>query len=283
MIITKRSLIKYSLRFIFCIIFFCATSLLFDTWNEFFLFHYSEKGFYVKLLFAVFGVLFSSYAVCVNEKSCEFIKFSSGAFTIVFFVLFFVDMKTFNLANSMPGFSSSLHFTYSFAAFCSLYAGAWAATQRVRCYSSFYSFFKVYTYYFTAVFLLVTVLMAFVYRTHGDQTGVNLIPFKGEIKVSLYYLSSGQPLLAKRSLSNILFFVPVAPILYNLIEKDKSAAYIIVPVCLSATIEILQRVLACGECDIDDVILNTIGSLIGLLLCNIFLKKTLREGKKCSV
>lgn len=283
MIITKRSLIKYSLRFLFCMVFLCATSLLFDTWNKFFLFHYSEKGVYFKLLFSVFGVFLSSYAVCVNEKSCEFIKASSGALTIVFFVLFFIDMKTLNLANSMPGFSSSLHFTYSFSAFCSLYAGAWAATQTVKCYSSFYSFFKIYTYYFTAVFLLVTVLMGFVYRTHGDQTGVNLVPFKGEIKASLYYLSSGQPLLAKRSLSNILFFVPVAPILYNLIGKEKSAVYIIAPVCFSVTIEVLQRVLACGECDIDDVILNTLGSLIGLLLCKIFLNNTLREGKKCSV
>lgn len=62
--------------------------------------------------------------------------------------------------------------------------------------------------------------------------------------------------------ANILMFVPVG-FLLPLVIKKRALLY---GVCFSAFIEILQYITHRGTCEIDDVISNTIGLIIGYMV-----------------
>lgn len=71
---------------------------------------------------------------------------------------------------------------------------------------------------------------------------------------------------------NIIFFMPfgfLLPLVYNKGKTIKSS--IIITVLVSSTVEILQYILHVGILDIDDVLLNVIGSIIGLTIYKLFM------------
>ena len=57
------------------------------------------------------------------------------------------------------------------------------------------------------------------------------------------------------------------------VQKDKSKKIILYGLITSALIEIIQYVFALGSSDIDDLTLNTLGTIIGYLLYKIIHKK----------
>ena len=93
-------------------------------------------------------------------------------------------------------------------------------------------------------------------------SGINLIPFK----TIFYYLGGNQSLTVsvQNILGNILAFSPLGfllPILFNKYKKLKNIFFISVSVSLS--IEIIHLFLNIGSCDIDDLILNVLGAILG--------------------
>ncbi|MBW9158662.1 VanZ family protein [Clostridium tagluense] len=93
-------------------------------------------------------------------------------------------------------------------------------------------------------------------------SGINFIPFK----TILYYFGGNQSFAVsvQNILGNILAFSPLGfllPILFNKYKKLKSILFISFAVSLS--IEIVQLSLNIGSCDIDDLILNVLGSILG--------------------
>ena len=87
-------------------------------------------------------------------------------------------------------------------------------------------------------------------------------------------IGSGQA--AREMLDNLLVFIPFGAYLSALFPKWKPWKRIAAGFVLSLCFEVLQFVFALGASDVTDVIMNTAGTLCGLLFWQI-LKKLLRE------
>ena len=71
-------------------------------------------------------------------------------------------------------------------------------------------------------------------------------------------------------LDNIWMFVPLGAFLYNM---DKRIRVVFIPILVSVLIELTQLVFGVGLCEIDDVISNGLGGIIGILFCKLYTKK----------
>ena len=98
----------------------------------------------------------------------------------------------------------------------------------------------------------------------GNKHEINIIPFKIIYDSYKELLDGNIYYLLISFLANIIIFIPIGillPILYNL--KDKHI--ILIGFCISLFIEIIQFFLN-RTTDIDDLILNTFGVVIGLII-----------------
>jgi len=85
---------------------------------------------------------------------------------------------------------------------------------------------------------------------------------------------------ARNIIGNILLFFPwgiLAPLSFYYFQSLKRVLFS--TVMLSVSAELLQFILVIGVADVDDVIFNTIGSLIGFYLCIVF-QKTIKNHRK---
>lgn len=108
------------------------------------------------------------------------------------------------------------------------------------------------------------------------NNSVNLIPFKTIIN----YISAFNSLYSTRNvllnlLGNLVALMPMAffsPLLFK--KQSKFKNFVITNVLIVLCIEITQLLTASGSCDIDDVILNTLGAVIMYFILHInFIKK----------
>lgn len=104
----------------------------------------------------------------------------------------------------------------------------------------------------------------------------NIVPFKviGE------YLSNAQTLndwFAKNLIGNIVVFIPIGFLVPLFLKRNRIWHVAIVGIVVSVFIEILQSLLAVGRADIDDIILNTIGLLIGFGIYKLIYSVTLKN------
>ena len=113
---------------------------------------------------------------------------------------------------------------------------------------------------YTAVFLYLTVIGRRPY--HGNH--LQLEPFwsykiPGEYRQIVY---------------NILFFIPYGALLYLCFKKKWQV--ILSAFVLSLTVEISQYVFRVGLCEIDDIIHNTLGVIIGMFAA-VLIKKIISK------
>ena len=90
----------------------------------------------------------------------------------------------------------------------------------------------------------------------------NLIPFKTIVA----YASNVQAVydwFFKNLACNILMFIPFGLLLPWFAKRKKARHIIVSGLIVSVLIEIFQYATALGVCDVDDVILNTLGVAIG--------------------
>jgi len=93
---------------------------------------------------------------------------------------------------------------------------------------------------------------------------VNLVPFRQITE----YLSGGMPKSVAfiNLIGNVVVFIPLGVYL-ALFGKDKGIPINLLFVFLiSVSVEALQYAFACGASDIDDVLLNCLGGMIGILI-----------------
>lgn len=113
---------------------------------------------------------------------------------------------------------------------------------------------------YTAVFLYLTVIGRRSY--HGSHIQLELFwsyKVPGEYRQIVY---------------NILFFIPYGALLYLCFKKKWPV--ILSAFVLSLTVEISQFVFRVGLCEIDDIIHNTLGVIIGMFAV-IFVKKIVSQ------
>ncbi|WP_027634687.1 VanZ family protein [Clostridium hydrogeniformans] len=94
---------------------------------------------------------------------------------------------------------------------------------------------------------------------------INLTPFKMISEFCTGGLS--KHIIVENILGNIVAFGPLGfllPLLFTGIKKLKNV--VIIGFMVSLFLEITQLVFLLGSCDIDDIILNTLGAIIGFLV-----------------
>lgn len=98
----------------------------------------------------------------------------------------------------------------------------------------------------------------------------HLIPFKNiiaEINSPAQYNTPGYwRIFAEGLIGNFLLFVPVGFFLKFFIARSNSTT-LLYAMLLSVLIEVIQLIFHLGVCDIDDVILNSMGAFAGICLC----------------
>ena len=99
---------------------------------------------------------------------------------------------------------------------------------------------------------------------------INLIPFRS---ISPYLRNITEPYAFKNIIANILVFIPLGFFVSNKNSKNVFKALII---CLGVilSIELIQLLFKIGFFDVDDIILNFIGSLIGMGINKILIKES---------
>lgn len=99
---------------------------------------------------------------------------------------------------------------------------------------------------------------------------INLIPFRS---ISPYLKNITEPYAFKNIIANILVFIPLGFFVSNKNSKNVFEALII---CLGVilSIELIQLLFKIGFFDVDDIILNFIGSLIGMGINKILIKES---------
>ena len=112
-------------------------------------------------------------------------------------------------------------------------------------------------------------------RTPQDGYVYNLTPLK-EIKRFMKYIWDNDALgrVARLNIfGNIIAFIPFGIYLpYTSESKLGFISTFLYTFSLSLTIELVQLITRVGSCDVDDIILNTLGGVIGYILWYIYTK-----------
>lgn len=99
---------------------------------------------------------------------------------------------------------------------------------------------------------------------------INLIPFRN---IAPYIKNITEPFAFKNIIANIVIFIPLGFFISHIKPKNVFTALVI---CLSVilSIELIQLFFKIGFFDVDDIILNFIGSLIGMGINKILIKES---------
>lgn len=131
--------------------------------------------------------------------------------------------------------------------------------------------FAVFALY--AAFLLKLLLLS---RAPGSERSVNLIPFASIADYAFSHSPGAGQVAFANVVGNILVFIPLGVYASWLRHRAPAWLAMLAVASVSVAVEIIQGVFAVGASDIDDVILNFVGGLIGMLAFWL-LSATLRE------
>ena len=116
---------------------------------------------------------------------------------------------------------------------------------------------------FIIYLIVITWILLFKLGVHFSNMGkrnLNLIPFNDR-----FILSSG-------NISNVVIFIPLGLYVGILFERWSFGKKILFFFLISFIVEALQYILRIGISDVTDIITNTLGGVIGLLLFNVIEK-----------
>ncbi|MEI5906721.1 VanZ family protein [Bacillus spongiae] len=99
-----------------------------------------------------------------------------------------------------------------------------------------------------------------------EERSVNLLPLNTISDYIVTFERFHFRILTDNFFGNIIAFMPfgfLVPILWTKLQKLRSVA--LLSAFFSLTIEVVQYITKLGACDIDDIILNTAGGIVGYL------------------
>ncbi len=132
---------------------------------------------------------------------------------------------------------------------------------------------KIILYIVFAVYIIFLLKLLFFSRVsltelfvHRDDRSVNLVPFR-----SIWLYLSGNPSSFSFSnvFGNMIAFFPLGLFLPLLQKNKKLLPNFAVIFATSLLTELLQYAFVIGAADIDDLILNSLGGLLGILCCKL--------------
>lgn len=129
---------------------------------------------------------------------------------------------------------------------------------------------QIISWVFFLIYLVMMVYFLFfserMGRIPGDRYRYNLVPLT-EIRRYLCYRNKiGSFNVLLNLIGNVLCFVPFGFVIPILTSRQTLLRMVLLSMLASVLVEILQLVSMLGSCDIDDIILNTLGGLLGYLL-----------------
>ena len=111
-------------------------------------------------------------------------------------------------------------------------------------------------------YLLYLVFLSPYYGRGYLHRSYNLIPFKTIIKYA--FSSHNLKISVVNIVGNIFAFLPMGFLVPLAIPKaNKFKNIVIIVLIATSCIEIIQLIMGVGTCDVDDVILNLVGGIIG--------------------
>lgn len=119
--------------------------------------------------------------------------------------------------------------------------------------------------YFCLLIWILLFKMSFSLNDLYQDRSINIIPFAGSVIIN------GR-LYITEIIDNILVFVPIGIYTCMLKQEWSILKKVSVAFFISLGIEVLQYILAIGSTDITDLIGNTIGGILGVLIFNLFSK-----------
>lgn len=120
--------------------------------------------------------------------------------------------------------------------------------------------------------IYILILFAFLFLKRTEFQSVNLVPF-----LSIMNYLNGDMLArafsANNIIGNIALFIPLG-VYITLLNGNKKASVnnVCIIALVSVIVEIAQYLFKVGATDIDDVILNTLGGLLGILIFKLIYK-----------
>lgn len=291
MAITKMLLDKYSSvdkifvffsKFLFFITVFITSCTFHSSLKQEFLF---SNNYAILKLFLSFFIPAVSTAFCFYAtKNFKFIGKATSVIMILFIFLNEFDFSFFENTNKSNLYHLACGILTFFTVFfvsCSLFKYSKNRFNKYYGFNSFYNhFFNSYLFLFVYLFFAAFIL----HRQVSDSTIVNFVPFNGEIKdaINVIFEKDGNWIIKTiRTIGNIFFFTTMPLLLSKFINKNKIYLITIIPILTSFSAELVQGLTKIGDADIDDIILNTLGTVIGVLIYKFIIKKLLLEEEKC--
>lgn len=114
---------------------------------------------------------------------------------------------------------------------------------------------------FLLIYVILLLCITLVFREKSVQINCRLEPFR-QCDIN----KPGLVTMTFEMLANIMLFIPIGLVLPYSFKKIKWRQTVLIGFAFSISIEVMQLVLRRGCFDIDDLIHNTLGCLIGVLL-----------------
>jgi len=116
------------------------------------------------------------------------------------------------------------------------------------------------------IFYLILMIEVLFIRVGMDSHNINFIPFKSIAEGINVYDGIRYRLVDMQVWGNVLAFIPAGIYLMILIKKSPVLRSLLTVFLLSLGIETAQYIFRVGASDIDDIILNCLGGIIGIFI-----------------
>lgn len=118
-----------------------------------------------------------------------------------------------------------------------------------------------YKEFYNLIFILYILLLYYMLlSTEGAVRGINIIPFKEMTRYTI-----GSKSFMYNVIGNIVLFIPFGYFVSDYLKANKIRHIMIDSILISLSAEIIQYLIG-RAFDIDDIILNAVGALIGFMI-----------------
>lgn len=259
---------------------FFTTVCFVDTWRMPFFLNADYKLIKFILCAAIPFLLTALYYSI--SRDFVFIGKACAVNMALFIVFYLIDSISIKWISCYGSFMIILHLAYAlvsvFSVFICCMLICLVQKKKNQPTGEFKKFYNDYFLGFVFMLTFIFILIYFVIRDyHSNEYIVNLIPFKGELYDFIF--KPFNTLTAVRTVGNVLFYSAMSLCVIRFC-KNKKYQYlfaVFIPSCVSILCEASQYLFKCGDCDIDDVIMNVIGALIGAGIYKLFIQKLVKN------
>jgi len=135
-------------------------------------------------------------------------------------------------------------------------------------YSDFKRFFRLSSIIF-GLFYVTILLYALFFKAiniRAATNGVNLVPFSTIMSYITGIANGNSGVALMNLLANIFLFIPLGFYVEVLLRERKMKFKMLLIILIPIIVELIQYIFSLGIADVDDVILNSIGGLLGILV-----------------